>query len=44
MPAEKADIWKYCILYRQGCVLRDIKSALTIPLITFIKSEMTLQS
>jgi hypothetical protein len=32
MPAEKADIWRYCILYREGGVYCDIKSFLKIPI------------
>jgi len=39
MPAEKADIWRYCILYREGGVYCDIKSALTVPLRTLLPAE-----
>ncbi len=32
MPAEKADIWRYCILFRKGGVYCDIKSVLKVPI------------
>ena len=32
VPAVKADIWRYCILYKEGGVYCDIKSALKVPL------------
>lgn len=32
MPAEKADIWRYCLLFREGGVYCDIDSALAVPL------------
>lgn len=32
MPAEKADIWRYCVLYREGGIYCDIKSALKVPI------------
>ena len=32
VPAAKADIWRYCILYREGGVYCDIDSALSIPI------------
>jgi hypothetical protein len=31
MPVLKADIWRYCILFREGGIYCDIKSTLTIP-------------
>jgi inositol phosphorylceramide mannosyltransferase catalytic subunit len=31
-PVIKADIWRYCLLYREGGVYCDIKSAMTVPL------------
>ena len=32
MPVLKADIWRYCILFREGGIYCDIKSAASIPL------------
>jgi len=32
IPASKADIWRYCILFKQGGVYCDIDSALGLPL------------
>jgi mannosyltransferase OCH1-like enzyme len=32
VPAAKADVWRYCILYREGGVYCDIDSALRTPL------------
>ena len=32
MPVMKADIWRYCILLREGGIYCDIKSTLTVPL------------
>lgn len=32
MPVLKADIWRYCILLREGGIYCDIKSAVTVPL------------
>jgi mannosyltransferase OCH1-like enzyme len=32
IPASRADIWRYCILYREGGVYCDIDSGLSIPL------------
>lgn len=31
IPASKADVWRYCILYREGGIYCDIDSALSIP-------------
>jgi mannosyltransferase OCH1-like enzyme len=31
VPASKADVWRYCILHREGGIYCDIDSALTIP-------------
>jgi hypothetical protein len=39
MPAEKADIWRYCILYREGGVYADIKSALKVPISTLLTPD-----
>lgn len=32
MPVVKADIWRYCVLFREGGIYCDIKSTLTVPL------------
>ncbi len=34
--AAKADLWRYCILYKQGGVYLDIDSDILVPLYTFI--------
>ncbi|MGA2642066.1 MAG: glycosyltransferase [Spirochaetia bacterium] len=39
MPAEKADIWRYCLLFREGGIYCDIKSALAIPLRELIHDD-----
>jgi mannosyltransferase OCH1-like enzyme len=31
VPAARADIWRYCILYREGGIYCDIDSALSMP-------------
>ncbi len=31
MPVLKADIWRYCLLFREGGIYSDIKSTLTVP-------------
>lgn len=37
--ASKADIWRYCILYREGGVYCDIDSSLTLPLRRLLKDD-----
>lgn len=32
IPASRADIWRYCILYREGGVYCDIDSMLSVPI------------
>lgn len=32
IPASKADIWRYCILFKEGGIYCDIDSALAVPL------------
>ena len=32
MPAEKADIWRYCLLFREGGIYCDMDSGMAIPL------------
>jgi inositol phosphorylceramide mannosyltransferase catalytic subunit len=39
MPVLKADIWRYCILYREGGIYCDIKSAASIPLRSLIPRD-----
>jgi hypothetical protein len=39
MPAEKADIWRYCVLFREGGIYCDIKSALKIPFRTLLAND-----
>jgi hypothetical protein len=39
MPAEKADIWRYCILFREGGIYCDIKSVLTVPFRTLLADD-----
>jgi Glycosyltransferase sugar-binding region containing DXD motif len=41
MPAERADIWRYCILYRTGGVYCDIKSSLRVPIKTILPEDAT---
>jgi len=41
VPAAKADVWRYCILYRDGGVYCDIDSALSIPLRDILKDDPT---
>jgi len=41
MPAEKADIWRYCILYREGGIYCDIKSTLTVPFRKILPADAT---
>ena len=39
VPAAKADIWRYCILYREGGVYCDIDSGLSIPIHELLKGD-----
>lgn len=39
VPAAKADIWRYCILYREGGVYCDIDSGLSIPIRELLKGD-----
>ena len=41
MPAEKVDIWRFCILYREGGIYCDIDSAMTVPLRSLISNDMS---
>jgi len=37
--ASKVDVWRYCVLYREGGVYCDIDSSLTLPLRTLLKDD-----
>lgn len=37
--AAKADIWRYCVLYREGGVYCDIDSALSIPVSSILETN-----
>ena len=39
MPVLKADIWRYCVLFREGGIYCDIKSALTVPIRTLLHDD-----
>lgn len=39
IPAAKADIWRYCILFREGGIYCDIDSALSVPLQDLLKND-----
>jgi len=39
VPAAKADVWRYCVLYKEGGVYCDIDSALSIPLHDILKDN-----
>ena len=39
IPAARADIWRYCVLYREGGVYCDIDSMLMTPLRTLLKDN-----
>jgi mannosyltransferase OCH1-like enzyme len=41
MPSAKADIWRYCILYREGGIYCDIKSALKVPIRAVLPDDAT---
>ena len=38
-PVVKADIWRYCVLYREGGIYCDIKSAMMVPLREVIRED-----
>jgi mannosyltransferase OCH1-like enzyme len=39
IPASKADIWRYCILYKEGGIYCDIDSSLLIPFRNLLKDN-----
>ena len=39
IPAAKADIWRYCVLYREGGIYCDIDSALSVPFHDLLKDD-----
>ena len=39
MPSGKADIWRYCMLFREGGIYCDIDSALAVPLRELLHEE-----
>ena len=39
MPSGKADIWRYCMIFREGGVYCDIDSALAVPLSELVHEE-----
>lgn len=39
VPASKADVWRYCILYREGGIYCDIDSSLSIPFRELLKDN-----
>ena len=41
MPVLKADIWRYCILFREGGIYCDIKSAMKVPLRDVIEESFS---
>jgi mannosyltransferase OCH1-like enzyme len=41
MPAEKADIWRYCILFKEGGIYCDIKSAIKIPIRQVLREDFS---
>ena len=41
LPAVRADIWRYCVLFAEGGVYCDIKSALNEPLRTVVPGQCT---
>ena len=38
-PAHRADLWRYCILYNEGGIYVDIKTAIKAPLTTIFASR-----
>lgn len=41
IPAAKADIWRYCILYLEGGIYCDIDSALSVPFRQILQDDWT---
>jgi hypothetical protein len=41
IPVVRADIWRYCILYREGGVYCDIKSAVKVPLSELLHDDFS---
>ena len=41
MPVVRADIWRYCILFREGGIYCDIKSTLKIPLREIVHDDFS---
>jgi hypothetical protein len=41
IPVVRADIWRYCILYREGGVYCDIKSAMKVPLSQVLQDDFS---
>jgi hypothetical protein len=41
IPAARADIWRYCVLYEEGGVYCDIDSALSIPLRELLEGDVS---
>ena len=41
VPAARADVWRYCVLYREGGVYCDIDSAISIPLRELLDGSST---
>ncbi len=39
MPSGKADIWRYCVLFREGGIYCDIDSTLAVPLRELVHEE-----
>jgi hypothetical protein len=39
VPAAKADIWRYCVLFREGGIYCDIDSALSVPFRDILKDD-----
>jgi hypothetical protein len=39
IPVVRADIWRYCLLFREGGIYCDIKSVLTVPLREIVHSD-----
>jgi inositol phosphorylceramide mannosyltransferase catalytic subunit len=40
IPVVRADIWRYCILYKEGGVYCDIKSAMKVPLSQVLTEDL----
>lgn len=41
IPVVRADIWRYCILYREGGIYCDIKSAMKVPLSHVLQNDFS---